>query len=41
MRQPDGAYLPGRVLNTTHWFRRTGAKWRIARRTSRPLYPTV
>ncbi|MCT9142957.1 hypothetical protein [Streptomyces violarus] len=39
--QPDGAYVLDRVLNTTHQLRRTGGKWRITRRTSRPLHPTV
>ncbi|WP_326686152.1 nuclear transport factor 2 family protein [Streptomyces sp. NBC_01795] len=39
--QPDGAYVLDRVLNTTHQFRRAGGKWRITRRTSRPLHPTV
>lgn len=41
VRQPEGAYVLDRVLNTTHQFRRTGGKWRIARRASRPLHPTV
>ncbi|MFF5307904.1 hypothetical protein [Streptomyces massasporeus] len=41
MRQPDGAYVLDRVLNTTHQFRRTGGRWRITRRTARPLHPTV
>ncbi len=41
VRQPDGAYVLDRVLNTVHRFRHSGGEWRITRRTSRPLHPTV
>ncbi|MEU5298348.1 nuclear transport factor 2 family protein [Streptomyces umbrinus] len=41
VRQPDGAYVLDRVLNTVHRFRHAGGEWRITRRTSRPLHPTV
>ncbi|MEV0643276.1 nuclear transport factor 2 family protein [Streptomyces sp. NPDC050619] len=41
VRQPDGAYVLDRVLNTVHRFRYSGGQWRITQRTSRPLHPTV
>ncbi|MFI6466282.1 nuclear transport factor 2 family protein [Streptomyces sp. NPDC050528] len=41
VRQPDGAYVLDRVLNTVHRFRHSGGRWRITHRTSRPLHPTV
>lgn len=41
VRRPDGAHVLDRVLDTAHQIRRTGGKWRITRRTSRPLHPTV
>ena len=41
VRQPDGAYVLDRVLNTVHRFRHSGGRWRITHRTSRPLHPTA
>ncbi|GAA3999862.1 MULTISPECIES: nuclear transport factor 2 family protein [Streptomyces] len=41
VRQPDGAYVLDRVLNTVHRFRYSRGQWRITQRTSRPLHPTV
>lgn len=41
VRQPDGAYVLDRVLDTVHQLRRLDGEWRITRRTSKPLHPTV
>ncbi|WP_371574635.1 nuclear transport factor 2 family protein [Streptomyces sp. NBC_01314] len=41
VRQPDGAYILDRVLNTVHRLRYAGGEWRITHRASRPLHPTV
>jgi hypothetical protein len=41
LRQPDGAYVLERVLNTVHRFRRSEGEWRITARASKPLHPTV